>query len=806
MAAIPVGMGNYTPSTLEKKVFPVYANGSGEDTAQANFCTTRSYNPISASYNGVEYQLVGIYDDPSEYVVILIRDDGGSGMIPEDEPFTSYIMDGSGGRPTMQRNAVDNHNTIGIGVSPDGIGHIAWGMHNDPMLYRKFDTTLDLWTGGMASAGTMNAVLVSVTYPHFSNAPDGTLYFNCRGTGGSGNGNSHIYKYDHGVPKSWSGLLGTTNGLFIDGEGSTGDESAYPDKLAFTSNYDGAGVGFIIISFVWDDGSQRHDKAMVKTDGVGNWYTWAGAAQTIPITTANDNVIDPVLGSAELRGEEVLLLNSLDYPILIYKHYISAGTLKDALWVNAWNGSAFVKTRIDWGLDNDYDWAAEDAVIDDNDQIHLLVTNKGQGEGIYIFTSQGSDYSKTWSLSEFTDQSVVIGTDIAQTRALIQFDPYQWKHHGRLQFLVPLAGDVSGTNTYFPSGWDYATKATGINPSSSYNDGFFIVDLALARVGARFWANVNSDLSDVRFSDGQGNMLPCYVHVYDYSGKTGMAFGRWVGPWESSGTHEVWIHYGNSSATTPAVDHILGRNNAWRNELLAFCIDGDGTDYSRVGQNLTGNGSPTEDQAGPFGTLKSTEFNGSSQYYTLTPATVSSAAPVVPCGFVVWFDADDATLTQTLCGLTDSADTDRFLVGQLRGATGGDPVTAAVAANGLATVFADSASGYSTGNWQMAAFRFTSTTSRQANLNGVSGTAETTSRAPDSLDCLTLGALRRTTVAGYFDGNLALFQFYMIGYFPSDAELAHQYAMRNQATFWGTWQDVTDGIVPSVFQNSNSLL
>jgi hypothetical protein len=786
MAAIPVGLAEYNPATGTKKVFSLYANGSGEDTQQANFCPTRAYNPISANVGGTEYQVAGFYDDPDEYLIIGVR----SKTAGTWSSWTTYRYDGTGGRPTLQRSSVDNHRTIAFGVDSDGYIHLAWGMHGDALRYRRSSAALGSWTGGLTANLSMLGTNESVaTYPYFINDPTGKLWFMFR-DGSSGNGDSFLYGYTTGTT-TWAGAAGTTAGKFIDGKNSGGGESAYLFKPAFSTDWDGAGTGFLYIAFVWDETGMtaaRHDVSIVKFDGT-NWKAMSGSAQTMPITTSNDDVIDPVATNLELRGMEPLILDSNNRPHLVYKLFLSSTTTVDGLYHNYWNGSAWTKTRLDWGHNNDYDFAAHDICIDGDDQIYCVTTNKTQGNGIYCFTSPGTDWGKTWKLTELTDQDVRIGADGVSTRAMIQIDPYQWRVNGVMQFLVPLAGDSGGANTAFPDGWDYADKATITNPASDTDNPWFVIDAS--RLSARFWAEVQSDLDDVRLSDGQGNMLPCYVHVYNYGATTGMIFGRWVGPLDSAATQEVRVHYGNATATTPAVTHILGRNNCWRERLLGMYIDGDGTDYSRAGNTLTATGSPTGGgQAGPFGTLKSTDFNGTTQYYSLTPATIS-AAPA-SAAIIAWTNSDSGIATQTVAGLTDTADTDRYHIGQLRGATGGTPASAISNANGAALVAGDSASGYTASTWQQVAFRFPSTASRSAVINGTSGTPETSTRAADNLDCISIGVLRRTTTANFFDGKISLVQVYDAAC-PSVDEIAHQRAMSDQATFWGTWADVTDG-------------
>lgn len=90
-------------------------------------------------------------------------------------------------------NVRDAHNTISIAVDGNGVLHISWGMHGQPLLYArgKQPGSLEM-TDHLHMTGNAES---HVTYPQFYNLPDGDLLFAYR-KGGSGNGNFKLNRYD----------------------------------------------------------------------------------------------------------------------------------------------------------------------------------------------------------------------------------------------------------------------------------------------------------------------------------------------------------------------------------------------------------------------------------------------------------------------------------------------------------------------------------------------------------------------------------------------------------------------------------
>lgn len=144
------------------------------------------------------------------------------------------------------------------------------------------------------------------------------------------------------------------------------------------------------------------------------------------------------------------------------------------------------------------------------------------------------------------------------------------------------------------------------------------------------------------------------------------------------------------------------------------------------------------------------DFDGTDDYIEAASAVVAGSPLTLAC----WFNSDSATANQTLVSITNAGGQERFIL-RASGAVTGDPIQAiSVAGNNSSA--ADSATGYSANTWHHAAAVFASATSRVAYIDGVGGTAETTSRTVGTLTTtrigVTVGAGVRTQ---YMNGRLA---------------------------------------------------
>lgn len=242
----------------------------------------------SVTISGTTYQAICFWNSSGKLVV---------GKRVLDGAWTLYTYDGSGGLANIAITAGDNHNVASLGIDPDGYIHVCYDMHAVALKYAKSNAAINAWTGalttGLSMVGTNET---SVTYPTFINDPAGNLYFLFR-DGSAGNGDLYFYKYTHGTT-TWAAAAGTgAGGKLIDGKGETPDRSPYWVCPCFDADF-GSG-GFLHFSFHWrvtgDSSGANRDLCYMKWDGT-NWKKADGSAQTVPLTSANCEVVDSTGG------------------------------------------------------------------------------------------------------------------------------------------------------------------------------------------------------------------------------------------------------------------------------------------------------------------------------------------------------------------------------------------------------------------------------------------------------------------------------------------------------------------------------
>ena len=167
-------------------------------------------------------------------------------------------------------------------------------------------------------------------------------------------------------------------------------------------------------------------------------------------------------------------------------------------------------------------------------------------------------------------------------------------------------------------------------------------------------------------------------------------------------------------------------------------------------------------------------FNGSSQYLSASSTLLSNE----PIDFVIFANSNSTTAAQTAFSLGNSgAATGAFAI-TFEGATAGDPVRVFKQSDAGVNGFASSAA-YSGSTWYAVGNTFISDTSRAVFLNGTK-TADTTNVADPTPDYITIGAMRRSTVGGYFSGTIA--EVYVLDANMTDAQ--HTLAGKGISPFW----------------------
>lgn len=171
----------------------------------------------------------------------------------------------------LKGNIRDAHNAINIGVDGEGVLHVAWDHHNNPLNYRRAARPGSLELVESTMTGQAES---QVTYPEFHNLPDGDLLFLYR-DGQSGRGNLAINRWDVQT-HTWEHL----HSKLIDGENQ---RNAYWQACTDAS-------GTIHLSWVWresPDVATNHDLCYARSiDGGRTWLRSDGQPYMLPITAA----------------------------------------------------------------------------------------------------------------------------------------------------------------------------------------------------------------------------------------------------------------------------------------------------------------------------------------------------------------------------------------------------------------------------------------------------------------------------------------------------------------------------------------
>jgi BNR repeat-containing family member len=192
---------------------------------------------------------------------------------------------------SFKGNIHDSHNDVVLGISADGLLHLAYNHHDNPLHYRVSERPFDIRSFGDPRPMTGKDER-RVTYPQFLNAPDGTLYFFYR-DGASGNGSLCLNRYDM-KSKSWQAVQHP----LIDGQGK---RNPYWWRPSIGTD------GTIYLGWCWRDtpnAQTNHDLCFAcSKDGGHTWLRSDGQSQSLPITAENAQVIDPIPTGSNLINQ-----------------------------------------------------------------------------------------------------------------------------------------------------------------------------------------------------------------------------------------------------------------------------------------------------------------------------------------------------------------------------------------------------------------------------------------------------------------------------------------------------------------------
>lgn len=303
----------------------------------------------------------------------------------------------------VRGNPKDAHNGSVVGISADGIIHVAYDHHNSPLHYRRTTRPYDIRSFGdqLPMTGQHEG---SVTYPQFVSAPDGTLYFFYR-DGASGNGSLCINRYEPSQ-KTWMPI----HHPLIDGQGRVNPYWWRPSIGA---------DGTIHLAWCWrdtPDAQSNHDICYMRSSDRGQtWRTAEGKPLRLPVTQATAPVANRIPTGSNLINQCSTAVDAWGHPHIAHYHNDAAGIPQyfhlwhdGKRWVRHAVSHRRTSFRLGGGGTLQIPICRPEIAISQNGTVHLITRDAEVGNGIRLYRSRGRDYSR-WSPVEVTPPGEDLG-------------------------------------------------------------------------------------------------------------------------------------------------------------------------------------------------------------------------------------------------------------------------------------------------------------------------------------------------------------------------------------------------------------
>ena len=423
--------------------------GLGYSAADTNTMPFASYSVTTAG----NYQFVTYYNT-LQHATIARRQLGTTTWSITDTGFTANAIS-------------DDHDMISMGIDGNGIMHISWGMHNNPLKYTTSTASVlnnnsINFNSSMVSSMPISAVgggQSAITYPQFYNIPgSGDLLFWYRtggAGGGSGNGNLNLNRYS-AATGTWSEVKGPLL------DGITNSVNAYPNTMVINNQ------GTYEISWTWRANANYQSNSNVcyaqSTDGT-TWTSITGAAINSgsgAITLNSPNQVAVSIPQNSSLMNQTSMTNDLYGRPMIATFWAPGGNVNSSIArqyeLVYYNGSSWQTSQItnrptELRIDNNDSTKIREmgrpVVLSDQDDRTLVVVRYNEDsttgtKDIFGTTNRNniivyySTDKQHWNYLDLTP-----GTDMGFYEA--NYDPAQWKQNGILDLFYQQV--PSGTNT-----------------------------------------------------------------------------------------------------------------------------------------------------------------------------------------------------------------------------------------------------------------------------------------------------------------------------------------------------------------------
>jgi len=246
---------------------------------------------LEALASDEKYQYATYYD-PAGHIVVARR-------ILSERDWDIQVLNIVG-------NVRDAHNDVVLGLSGDGVRHLSYNHHDQPLHYRSSNSTAD-WAD-FGEPKPMTGTLESrVTYPTFIPGQHGELYFFYR-DGQSGNGRLCLNHYDS-MAHTWS----TVQAPLLEGAGQSSPYWWRPEISA---------DGVLHLAWCWRDSpnaATNHDIYYARShDGGRTWENSSGKKLTLPITVQSDAKVFAIAQGQNLINSCSLATDAQGHPHIAY--------------------------------------------------------------------------------------------------------------------------------------------------------------------------------------------------------------------------------------------------------------------------------------------------------------------------------------------------------------------------------------------------------------------------------------------------------------------------------------------------------
>jgi hypothetical protein len=393
--------------------------GDGYASTSVNTTIERHHGLVTRG----DFQFSSFYVSANEFVVIR-RD------LRNDEIEV--------GRHQGSFNPANVHNSISLGLDPEGFLHLAYNHHANPLFYRRSVDPLGVkeWSDPIPMTERWED---KVTYPFFvmwpRSAEDreglGRLLFLYR-HGGSGQGDICLKEYDH-EDRTWIDVAER----FVKGmEQTPWTSNAYWNHPAFDSQ------GNLLLTWVWRVGQKasargdfifNHNHGFAQSPDGRRWYTSRGVELSLPMTQVNSEVIWATTPGNTIANMASSAVDSRDR-----LHVATYGSDEPGeapqyqhIWFDGikWRCDAITRRETSFGLLTwDTPMSRPEIIVDGDDNVFFIYQCDLTGSRLVVQRMEPPDYAPPGKIFLLWDQDVKHAEPI--------LDRIRWARDGVLSLLV----------------------------------------------------------------------------------------------------------------------------------------------------------------------------------------------------------------------------------------------------------------------------------------------------------------------------------------------------------------------------------